>query len=411
MDRPRLWTTSFVVGTLVNFLLLLNYYLLMVVMADYSESHFGVSSSSAGLAASMFVIGALAARFFAAKLMERIGKGKLLVIGALLELAASAAYFVAFDISALLAIRFVHGLSYGMASTSVSTITTSIIPEERNGEGVGYFMLSITLGAAIGPFFGMVLTENGGFTLIFLACSATALLCLLGGLLLLRTAARTQVPGDPLKEYAHAAGEGARPRGIANIFEKGALPICLICAGVYFCYSSIITFLTPYAGELGLTFVASFFFIVYSIVILVTRPFTGRAFDKYGANSIMVPAFAAFCAGLVMLGLARDGALLLVSAGLLGFGVGVIQSSGLALAVSGIAPERMSYANSTFYICIDAGTGIGPFVLGFLVPVMGYSGMYIAMAALTVVLLALYLLVSRRGRRSPRGLSEANQSR
>lgn len=44
----------------------------------------------------------------------------------------------------------------------------SSIVKERHGEGIGYFMLSITVGAAIGPFFGMFLIQHGGYAYIFL---------------------------------------------------------------------------------------------------------------------------------------------------------------------------------------------------------------------------------------------------
>ena len=40
--------------------------------------------------------------------------------------------------------------------------------------------------------------------------------------------------------------------------------------------------------------------------------------------------------------------------------------------------------------------GIGPFLLGFLIPTAGYRGLYLAMAVLTVVLGILYLAVSRK---------------
>ena len=116
-------------------------------------------------------------------------------------------------------------------------------------------------------------------------------------------------------------------------------------------------------------------------------------FDKYGQKSVMIPAFIALVAGLSFLSQASNGAILLVSSGLLGFGVGVIQSSGLAIAVESAPLARIAHANSTFYICIDAGTGIGAFVLGFMIPVVGYRGMYLAMAALAAILLGCYLAV------------------
>ncbi len=46
------------------------------------------------------------------------------------------------------AIRVVHGFAYGLASTAASTIVATIIPLKRQGEGIGYF----TLGVTIAPF-------------------------------------------------------------------------------------------------------------------------------------------------------------------------------------------------------------------------------------------------------------------
>ncbi len=391
MEQPKLWTPHFFVGTLINFLLLLNYYLLMVVMADFSASRFQVSSSSAGLSASMFVLGALLARFFAAQLMEKMGKWNLLAVGILLEVAASAAYFLASGIYILFLIRLVHGLSYGLASTAISTIVTGLVPRERHGEGIGYFMLSITLGAAVGPFLGMFLVHNGGYFYIFLTCVITAVVCFVGSFQL-------RLPRADREALAAARRESTREKGLRGILEVRALPICLVCAGMYFCYSSLISFLTPYSTQLGLEGPATFFFLVYSAAILITRPITGPLFDRKGAHFVMLPAFLAFFAGMVILSRAEHAVPLLLSAPLLGFGIGVVQSCGLAMAVKKAPAERISYVNSTFYICIDLGAGVGPFLLGFLIPAVGYRGMYLAVAGLTVAFALLYLLVSRDGR-------------
>jgi len=44
-------------------------------------------------------------------------------------------------------------------------------------------------------------------------------------------------------------------------------------------YSGVSTFLALYAKELGLVKSASYFFIVYAVSILISRPFTGRWSD------------------------------------------------------------------------------------------------------------------------------------
>lgn len=388
MEKPALWTKNFIAGTGISFLLVLNYYLLMIIMSEYSTSQYHVSSSSAGLCASMFVFGALAARFFSAKLMELLGAKKLMTFGIVFEIIASFMYFFSINMWILLLIRFVHGVSYGMASTSVSTVVTSMLPKHRHGEGVGYFMLSITIGAAIGPFVGMFLINHGGYSYIFLCCTAVALLCFVASLTL---NPKASIEKNPRQETS----ENHKKRKFNNIFETKAVPISIVCAGIYFCYSGIISFLTPYSKQTDLQSAASFFFIVYSLVILVTRPFTGRLFDQKGDRFIMIPAFTSFFIGMILLGTVHSGSVLLLSSALIGFGIGVIQSSGLAIAVNRTPIHRLNYANSTFYIFIDAGTGIGPFFLGFLVPAIGYRGMYLSLAVVTVLFFLLYLIVSK----------------
>ncbi|MDD3654274.1 MAG: hypothetical protein PHO01_08845 [Desulfotomaculaceae bacterium] len=64
-----------------------------------------------------------------------------------------------------------------------------------------------------------------------------------------------------------------------NFFEVKVIPIAIVCAVIYFCYSSTIAFLTVYSKEINLVDAASFFFIVYAIVIFFSRPFIGRLFD------------------------------------------------------------------------------------------------------------------------------------
>ena len=207
---------------------------------------------------------------------------------------------------------------------------------------------------------------------------------------------------SPEKRAALAAAQKLLPRekGLRGIMEVKILPICLVCAGIYFCYSSLISFLSPYAGEIGLEGPATLFFLVYSAAILFSRPFTGRLFDRKGADAVMIPAFLSFLAGMALLSQVRHAVPLLLAAALLGFGMGAVQSCGLTLAVKSAPPERISYANSTFYICADAGVGIGPFLLGFLLPGTGYRGMYLAVAGIAAVFTLLYLAVRRGGRRA-----------
>ena len=47
-----------------------------------------------------------------------------------------------------------------------------MVPPDRKGEGIGYFMLSVTLGSAIGPFAGIFLANNFGYPVVFIVASS-----------------------------------------------------------------------------------------------------------------------------------------------------------------------------------------------------------------------------------------------
>lgn len=178
-SHTKLWTKDFVLGTGVNFLLMVNYYGLMVVVANYAMRLYDAPASLAGLAASIFIIGTLVARIATGRILDRIGRKRMLVIGAALEVAFSALYLAGMDFGMLFVLRFLHGFAFGACSTSIGTIVTALVPDDRKGEGVGYYMLSVTLGAAVGPFLGMYLTQTAGAETLFVVAAIAAALGLL----------------------------------------------------------------------------------------------------------------------------------------------------------------------------------------------------------------------------------------
>lgn len=426
-SHAKLWTKDFVLGTGVNFLLMVNYYGLMVVVASYAMRLYDAPAALAGLAASIFIIGTLVARIVTGRFLDRIGRKRMLVIGAALEVAFSALYLAGMGFGMLFALRFLHGFAFGACSTAIGTIVTALVPDDRKGEGVGYYMLSVTLGAAVGPFLGMFLTQTAGAETLFIVAAAAAALGLLAATQLrvpeLRDERKQAAAGSPRESVEQKANEiaederdeGARgfrvpqPR-LSKYFERSIVPIGAVCALLFFCYSSLLTFLTPFAAERGLETPASFFFVVYALATFITRPFTGKLFDRKGDRVVMVPAFIAFICGMALLATVYRPTAMLIAAALLGFGVGTVQASGLALAVRIAPDDRLSLANSTFYALLDIGVGVGPFLLGVIQPLWGYDGLFTAMAGVAVIALAAYLWVGRQSGAMRRKLKAPNES-
>ncbi|MBE6185410.1 MFS transporter [Heyndrickxia ginsengihumi] len=386
MSRPQLWTKDFLIVSIANFFLYFTFYLLMATITVYATNKFHASPSMAGLASGIFVVGTLIARLFSGRSIERIGRKKMLYIGFIFILIITLLYFFVNSLALLLIIRFLNGAALGIASTATGTIVANIIPKERRGEGTGYYALSVTLAAAVGPFLGMSITEHASFNMNFILCLVLLAISFLASFFL-------KVPKVTLSIEELEKMKGFK---LSNFFEPKVFPIAIISAFIGLGYSSILSFLTSYATEINLVDIASFFFIVYAVTILVSRPFTGRWFDSKGENFVMYPAFLLFAIGLLILSQANQGYAILLAGVFVGLGYGTYSSSGQAIAIKVSPSHRMGLATSTFFIFLDAGVGIGPFLLGLLVPFSGYRGLYVTMAAVIFVCAFLYYFVYGR---------------
>ncbi|MCT4783658.1 MULTISPECIES: MFS transporter [Exiguobacterium] len=386
LTTQKLWTKDFFIISLVNFFLTLIFFLLMVTIGVHAVTAYGATTSEAGLVTGIFIIGTLVGRLFIGRLIDSIGRRKTLLIGLTFFTATILLYFVDFGVGFLLLTRFVHGLGMGLSSTATGTIVAQVIPAARKGEGIGYYSMSSTLATAIGPFVGLLMSQYTSFTTIFL-------LCLIVGVISLVSALFVNVP-----EADHP--KIVRGFSLSAFVEPKALPIALIIAVAALSFSSVLSYINFYASELDLVEAASVFFLVYSIAVLLSRPLTGRLMDARGANIVMYPAIAVFAVGLFVLSQATTAIGLLVAGALIGLGFGNIQSGTQAIAVKAATPARMGMATSTFFIALDAGLGFGPYLIGLMIPLTGFSMLYLGLAGVVALLLFLYHIMNGRHERA-----------
>lgn len=372
-----IFTRGFVIGTAINFLLFLNYFILMTTMASYCMVSYTNDTSIAGLCASIFIVGALVARFVGGPLIDRIGRKRILVVSTLLIALLSACYLVSFSLTTLMATRALHGFCYGIAQTTITAVVTDLVPDEHKGEGIGYYMLSTTLGSAIGPFIGIFIIEHASFTILFLTALGIGIACFL---LSLTVKSRKKPPSAALS--LHLSPD--------TFLERKALPISTVVACTYLAYGSLVTYLSAYATMLDLVVAASFFFIVYSATMFITRPFTGKLFDKRGDLPVMISGFISFVIGMALLSQTNSGLTLLMSAAFCGYGVGSLQPSGLTLAIQHSPAERITIANSTYFIFLDIAIGIAPLALGWTISLIGYRGMFLVLIGVLAFAALLY---------------------
>ncbi|MDR7697626.1 MFS transporter [Lactococcus lactis] len=386
--KEKLWTTTFVVNMLLNFIFYLVFYLPTVVIGTMAMERYHASASIAGILSGIFIVGGFIARLWAGNNMKRLGAKKLLYIGTLIYFLLTFAYFFVHSVVLLLILRLVHGLGFGIAATASGTLAGAIVPSSRRGEGIGYYALSVTLSSAVGPFLSMFLYRTSGFySLIWL--SALLLFIALVGIFFIHvektTDSSNSVDNKVHKKFAWS-----------NYFEKEVLPISLIAFLIGISYSSILSFMDAYARNIHLSEAASFFFLVYAITVLLSRPITGRVFDGFGDNFAMYPTYLFFALGLLLIGFAHSGWMLLLAAIFIGLGYGSFSPFGQAIAIRNSEAHRLGITTSTFFGFMDMGVGFGPFILGMFMPLLGYRNLYFASAILALLIAVIYHFVHGR---------------
>ncbi|MHA6695261.1 MFS transporter [Homoserinimonas sp. A520] len=395
MTQPsnKLWTVPFVLSMAISFFVGMVFYVLVTSMAIYAVDEFRASQSAAGLAAGGFVLGALVSRIFAGKFLDFVGRRRMLLIGLCAFVISAALYLVADNLVLLIGIRLLHGAAFGVAHTAITSSVMTIIPAHRRGEGTGYYGVSNVLVTALGPFVAILLIERASYDALFVfstICSATALTIAL----FLRMPERTPTPEEVATKW--------RMR-FTDILDPAALAIGSVMLVTGIAYSGVLTFLNSYALDQGMVGGAAGFFLVYAGTVLVSRLFVGRFQDRYGDNAVIYPTLASFTVGMVMLSLAPNSAVMVLAGVFIGFGHGSLMPCAQAIAVTVVPRHRVGVAISTFFVALDAGTGLGPILLGAVIAFSGFQGMYLAMAALVLASALLYHFVHgfRRYRRPP----------
>lgn len=380
--RPPLWTPPFVMLSLANFCSTMVFYLLMPTMATHASAAFGAGPAEAGLVSSVFLIGALFGRPLAGFLLGVQGLRRVLVWATAAYALAGAGYFVAPSLVATLAVRTAHGVAFGVAASAILGAVMSVVPVARQGEGAGWSGAGVAIGTGVGPFLGFqLLNSPAGMTAVFAAVAGFAS----AALVLVVVAARSLPRAAPAATHRRPA-----------IIERHALPIGLVVACTAVAFGSILTFLNTFTRDTQLAPAASGYFVVYAAAVLVTRPPAGIVQDRHGDDVVLVPALVLLVAGVSVTALAGHGFVLLVGAALLGAGYGTLISAGQAFAIGRVPRGQAGVAVASFFLVVDAGTGLGPALLGLLAPAIGFRGVFLVGAALGVVALGLYLLVARR---------------
>lgn len=381
--EDRIFSKSFflVFGALLFTALVM--YVLMSTVTEYATS-LGSSAMIAGLVSGIYIFGGLCSRIYSGNALERIGWRRTALIFMSIHFLACILYFLVNDVTLLIVVRFIHGIGFGASANAIVTIASAVLPKKRFGEAFGYFMMGTTLAVGLGPFIGGFAYDfTGSFGCFSLASifSAIALICIY----FVDVSAQ-----DPVN-----ANESNTYHGIDRILEMGAVPVSLFTALTSLGYVAILSFYRLYAVEVNLVRAFSWFFIIYSVVLIISRPIAGKIQDNGGDLIICITGIIAQSIGLLLIAVAPSALTVAVCAVCAALGFGTLNSACTTIVTRNTSEHRRSYAVSTFFIFCDATMGFGPALLGVFAS-GGYASVYMISSIITLFALPICILALRK---------------
>lgn len=382
--NESLFTKDFLLVAAITLCSSLNYFTILINITAFSITSFGATTAEAGVSAGLYVIGGLVSRLLLGKYVELVGRKRMLIIALIGALLMSCTYFFVTSLYMLYVVRLLHGITYGIASTCTSDIIARIVPPSRRGEGLGYYALSITFSTAVGPLLGMSLSPN--YDMVFTVGLVMYSLALVFAFLV-------HVPEETLTEEQVRE---AKSFSLGNMLQLSAVPLGIVAMVFFLAYSGVLSFISAYAEVIDMVRTASFFYIAVSLGTLLSRLTTGKVFDSRGPNGIITVGYVMFIIGMVIFSRTTVDIVFLLSGFGLGYGMSIVFAVCQASVISMSPVHRYGVTTSTFSAIVDLGSGLGPMILGAIIPFLGYRDMYLFCAILGGVSLALYWAIHGR---------------
>jgi MFS family permease len=369
----KIWNRNFVLLTVTNFLMCITYYAIISTLPIYLVNDLHAGKRDVGLVLASYTIASIFIRPFGGYSLDRFGRRTVFLISLIFYTFFFCGYLVASSIALLIILRFLQGLTWGVTTIAGSTIAVDIIPEAKRGEGIGYFSLSTTLGMSIGPVVGLFIAHKLGYTAMFIAgiiVNIVSIICL--GMLKLPVLKPSNVP-----------------LSIENLFDKKAILPSVNLFVIMTTYGGLLSFIALFGKEIGIQN-TSYFFLVFSAGIGISRLAAGKSFDKRGPGRILTICLTLMIIGFPLLVIFRNPVGFYLAAIIIGFGIGVIFPVFQAVVNGLVEPSRRGAGNSTLYAFLDLGMGLGMVMMGYVAQYLSIASTFIVSSALALTGLIIF---------------------
>ena len=282
MSRDRLFTPRFFLMCGFTFTVFLSAFQLLPT-APFHIIDLGGSTFASGLFLGFLTYASAFSAPLTGAYADRIGHRRMLLISSIALTGFSALYAVITNYRLMLALAIIQGIFWSGLLSASAAYMTQMLPERRRAEGIGYWGLSTMAALSVAPSVGFVIYRYGWVWL-----------CVLAGVLnIVMLGIAISLPEQPHGPHHESHESGP-------LLEWRVLVTSLTLFLYSFGYGGITSFAAMYADASGTT-PKGIYLTALAIVVLCTRPFTGRLGDRWGYKRVFIPCLVMICVGLACL--------------------------------------------------------------------------------------------------------------
>ncbi|MET8450041.1 MFS transporter [Streptomyces sp. NPDC005209] len=295
----------------------------------------------------------------------------------------------------IVTVCLVRGLGFAVTIVAGGTMTASLIPAERRGEGLA--LVGVVGGGAslITLPLGLWLARHAGYGPVAVAAGVAAMAAmasvpgLLGGERGARWAKGTRTEGaEPANGAGRVSGTvGEAPPGMTAALRTPALRRpALVFATTALAAGILVTFL-PVAVPESAAGAVTVALVVQPAAATAARWVAGRHGDRHGSARLVVPGLLLPAAGMLITVATATPVAVVVGSAVFGAGFGVAQNATLTPMYARVARPSFGTVTAVWNLAYDAGMGAGAAGFGLAAAHTGYPWAFALTAA--VMLLAL----------------------
>jgi predicted MFS family arabinose efflux permease len=314
-------------------------------------------------------VAALLSRFVAGGLLRRYPEKLVMLWSATLFILVYLAFILFKPFWPFFLARLFQGIAFACFDTAAISYVIRIVPLENRPRAISYLLVASPLSSAFVASASVFVLNEYSFTILLLGCTGLSVCALLFSLKL--------KSGKTVKQMeASAARSGL-------FFEPRILAPAILSFLFSFSWGGLGAFFPLYAIQCGVTN-PGHFFSAMAIVLIVARLTGGRILDTYSKEKIMPIVILTSMTALLILAFSKTLPLFIFVGMLWGIGGGFLPPISLAYALD-YAGSSDGTSVGTYQAFMDLGFGLGPAIMGMIIPVTGYQVMFLCLAFICFV--------------------------